>query len=98
MHYRQDPKGRVEIFDLAKMSKPFNLPPKLDSGMMKYRIVEEFDITNMLVYNTRNSDLHAWLAKNMLMCECIYMFAGSSRSTLRDSVANNTGVITFYLI
>ncbi|KAK5162688.1 uncharacterized protein LTR77_011241 [Saxophila tyrrhenica] len=87
-----------DSFALDKMCRRFDLPPKLDSGTMRITISDEADLTKILVYNARDSDMHAWLAKNGKMCERIALLAGTSRSTLWDSVANNTGVMTFCLM
>lgn len=80
------------------MCRKSDLPVKLDSGTMRIPVSDEVDLTAILVYNARDSDMHAWLAQNMMMCERIGFLAGSSRSTLWDSVANNTGVMTFCLM
>jgi DNA polymerase elongation subunit (family B) len=98
--YTADKTSRSEwgSFALDKMCRKFDLPSKLDSGTMRIPISEDVDLTQILVYNARDSDMHAWLAKRMTMCERIGLLAGSSRSTLWDSVANNTGVMTFCLM
>jgi hypothetical protein len=49
---------------------------------MKIQISGNFDLTQTLVCNARDSDMHAWLAKGMTMCEPIGLLARPSRSTL----------------
>jgi hypothetical protein len=40
------------------------------------------DFTNIVKYNAKDLDLHAWLSKDMFMCEHLCMFAGISWSTM----------------
>jgi hypothetical protein len=82
---------------LARMCATFDLPPKLDASTMKIPIIDDIDITDVVVYNARDADLHVWLAKRMLMCERMCMIAGMGRTTLWESVANNTDVMGFCL-
>ncbi len=83
---------------LARMAERFDLPPKLDPKTMSLDTRVSNDMTQMIVYNCRDSDLHVWVAESLDMCARICTLAGASRSTLWDSVANNTGVMTFCMI
>lgn len=46
--------------------------------------------SNVLVYDARDSNLHAWVVKRMRTCERYFMLAGTSRSTIWDAIACNT--------
>ena len=83
---------------LASMCAKFDLPQKLDSGRMDIDPKSSYDHAPMLKYNCRDADMHVWLAKCMMMCERTCVLAGTARSTIWDSVANNTGVMTFSMI
>ncbi|KAK2591532.1 hypothetical protein QQS21_010782 [Conoideocrella luteorostrata] len=85
-----EPTSKWPSLALAKMSERFDMPPKMDSGTMAIRPNDSVDVTDMIEYNARDSDLHVWLPKNMLMCERLCILAGVSRSTMWDAVANNT--------
>lgn len=92
-----EPTGNWPSLALAKMSEKFDLPVKMDSGTMSVKVSDETDVTNIVEYNARDSDLHVWLPKNMLMCERLCILAGVSRSTMWDAIANNTAVMMFCL-
>ncbi|KAF4460195.1 DNA polymerase (pol2) [Fusarium albosuccineum] len=92
-----EPTSNWPSLALAKMSEKFDLPPKMDSGSLSITVSDETDVTKIVEYNARDADLHAWLAKNMSMCERICMLAGVSRGTLSDAIANNTAVLMFCL-
>lgn len=80
---------------LAYLASRLDLPPKLDADEMMIENSETYDVTNMLVYNARDSDLHALLAKKMRMCERYFTLAGTSRSPIWDAIAGNTGYMMF---
>lgn len=82
---------------LAKINKRFDLPPNMHSGTMSIIPSNAIDVTNIIKYNARDSDLYAWLAKNILMCERLCTLAGISRGTIWDAIANNTSVMMFCL-
>ncbi|KAL9122241.1 MAG: hypothetical protein Q9187_001193 [Circinaria calcarea] len=92
-----EPTTNWPSLSLAKMGAKFDLPPKMDSGTMAIPVKETTNITNIVEYNARDSDLHAWLCKEMNMCERLCMLAGASRGTMWDSIANNTAVMMFCL-
>lgn len=92
-----EPTSNWPSLALAKMSEKFDLPPKMDSGTMAIKVSDDTDITDILEYNARDSDLHVWLCKNMLMCERLCILAGVSRGTMWDAIANNTAVMMFCL-
>jgi len=86
---------------LAHMADQLGLPPKLDSGtMMIDPTSSDYDLTQMIIYNCRDSDLHALVPRHprMKMPESICLLAGTSRSTIWDAIANNTGLMDFCLI
>lgn len=80
---------------LASVASILGLPPKLDASEMMVENSELYDVTDMLVYNARDSDLHAWVVKRMRTCERYFMLAGTSRSTIWDAIAGNTGQMMF---
>lgn len=80
---------------LASVASRLDLPPKLDATEMMIENSESYDVTDMLVYNARDSDLHAWVIKKMRTCERYFMLAGTSRSTIWDAIAGNTGWMMF---
>ena len=80
---------------LASVARVLDLPPKLDVNDMAVEITDEYDVTEMAEYNVRDSDLHAWVIKRMRTCERYFMLAGTSRSTIWDAVAGNTGNMMF---
>lgn len=86
---------------LGYMADQLDLPPKLDSGtMMIDPADDEYDITQMIVYNCRDSDLHALVPRHarMKMAQFICSLAGVSRSSIWDAIANNTGWMCFCTI
>lgn len=87
--------GQWSSFGLAHMGGVMDLPPKLDVGGMEIRESDDYDVTDMLVYNSRDSDLHAWLAKEMNLCEMLTMFASVDKSCVQDSISNNVGIMVF---
>ena len=80
---------------LAKVGQRLGLPPKLDVGEMSVETSDDYDMTNMLLYNARDSDLHAWVVRKMNTCERYFMLAGTSRSPIWDAIAGNTGNMMF---
>lgn len=80
---------------LASVAAILELPPKLDADEMMIENSDSYDVTNMLVYNARDSDLHAWVVRKMRTCERYFMLAGTSRSTIWDAIAGNTGQMMF---
>lgn len=78
---------------LASIAAKLNLPPKLDVDTMMIEASDTYDVTNMLVYNARDSDLHAWVTRETSICEIMYMLAGTSRSTIWDPIAGNSGLM-----
>lgn len=85
---------------LGYMAEQLDLPPKLDSGTMMIKPTDDYDLTQMIVYNCRDADLHALIPRNerMRMPEFICLLAGASRSTIWDSIANNTGLMDFCVL
>lgn len=85
---------------LGHMANELDLPPKLDSGTMMIDPMKDYDLTQMIVYNCRDSDLHALIPRHadMKMPEFICSLAGASRSTIWDSIANNTGLMDFCVL
>lgn len=85
---------------LGYMADWLGLPPKLDSGTMMIEPNDDYDLTQMIVYNCRDSDLHALVPRHaeMKMLEFICFLAGTSRGTILDSIANNTGWMDFCLL
>ncbi|KAI1291212.1 hypothetical protein F5Y03DRAFT_403558 [Xylaria venustula] len=51
--------GQWESFGLAYMASVLGLPPKLDVDGMMILPTDDYDLTDMLIYNCRDSDLHA---------------------------------------
>jgi len=43
---------------LVKMLKKFNLPPKIDNSTLLITVLEATDITKIVKYNTKDTDLH----------------------------------------
>lgn len=82
---------------LASVASILELPPKLDADEMMVENSESYDVTDMLIYNARDSDLHAWVVKKMRTCERYFMLAGTSRSAIWDAIAGNTGQMMFCL-
>lgn len=80
---------------LGKVADILGLPPKLDADEMMIKPSDTYDVTDMLIYNSRDSDLHAWLVKTMNTCERYFMLAGTSRSIIWDAIAGNTGNMMF---
>ena len=80
---------------LATVARVLDLPPKLDADEMSVERSESYNVTEMLRYNIRDSDLHAWVIKQMRTCERYFMLAGTSRSTIWDAIAGNTGNMMF---
>ena len=78
---------------LANIARKLDLPPKLDVDNMIVEESDDYDVTNMLIYNARDSDLHAWAARTESICEIMFMLAGTSRSTMWDAVAGNSGLM-----
>lgn len=76
---------------LKVMAQEMDLPETLDSGSMKTVVSESTDLTDLIVYNVRDADLHAWLAKRMGMCERMCALAGAFWGTIQDATANNVG-------
>jgi DNA polymerase elongation subunit (family B) len=85
---------------LGYMANELGLPPKLDSGTMMIDPTKSYDLTQMIIYNCRDSDLHALVPRHprMKIPESICLLAGTSRSTIWDAIANNTGLMDFCLI
>jgi len=65
---------------------------------MDYFIDDQTDLSNIAMYNLRDADLHVQVAKKLGMCEKILMAASCARCPVQDSVANNTGVMTFCMM
>ncbi|KLU90724.1 hypothetical protein MAPG_10576 [Magnaporthiopsis poae ATCC 64411] len=80
---------------LAHMAEVLDLPPKSDSDDMMVLLSDDYDVTNMMIYNTRDSDLHTLVPKNMAACGRLFALAGTSRSTFWDAVAGNSGVMVY---
>ena len=80
---------------LAAVGNRLGLPPKLDVDEMSVDVTDDYDVTNMLLYNARDSDLHAWVVRKMNTCERYFMLAGTSRSPIWDAIAGNTGNMMF---
>lgn len=83
---------------LRALGEKGDLPPKLDVSAMDVVVAERADLTTMIKYNARDADLHAWVARTTGMCERICTKAGVSRSTIMDSIVDNTGVMGFCVI
>lgn len=79
------------------MAGKFDLPLKLKSGSMAMVASDDADVRGIVEYNVKDSDLHAWLCKNMIICKRLCTMVSLLRSTIRDVIANNTAVIMFYL-
>jgi hypothetical protein len=58
------------------------LPPKLDTDEVKVENSEECEVTDILIYNSRDSDLHVWVAVEMRIAEHYFALAATSRSTI----------------
>lgn len=85
-------------FSLATVRKVFDLPEKVNPDKMDIDPKNNYDHASMLRYNCRDADLHAWLAKRMLLCKRTCRLAGVAHTTIWDSIANSTGVMVFCLI
>ncbi|WYZ36462.1 hypothetical protein EsH8_XV_000015 [Colletotrichum jinshuiense] len=72
--------GQWNSFGLAHMAKKLSLPEKMDVDGMMIKESEEYDVMNMLDYNARDSDLHAWVAKQLKMCEHLCTYAGLGKA------------------
>lgn len=48
---------------LASVATILELPPKMDADEMIVEKSDSYDVTDMLVYNSRDSDLHAWVMR-----------------------------------
>ncbi|XMA20914.1 hypothetical protein WAI453_013705 [Rhynchosporium graminicola] len=77
--------------NVGSICERFDLPGKEAPDKFDIDAASDYDHTPMVKYNCRDSDLQAWLVKRMLMCERIAILAGVARSTIWDSIANNTG-------
>ncbi|KAK1809217.1 hypothetical protein LTR12_016432 [Friedmanniomyces endolithicus] len=84
---------------LAYLASRMGVPSKLDADEMMLENSDTYDVTDMLVYNARDSDLHALLAKRMRMrmCERYLSLAGTSRSPIWDAIGGNTGYMVHCL-
>jgi DNA polymerase elongation subunit (family B) len=82
-----------DSISLANIAKKLGLPPKLDVDDMMVEVSDNYDVTDMLIYNARDSDLHAWVTRNTSVCEIMYMLAGSSRCTMWDAIAGSSGIM-----
>lgn len=80
---------------LAGVAEALGLPPKLDVDNMQVQHDESYNVTKMLTYNLRDSDLHALVVKEMRTCERYFALAGVSRSSIWDPIAGNTGTMMF---
>lgn len=80
---------------LANMSKTLGLPPKLDGVEMMVENTDDYDVTEMLRYNVRDSDLHALLVSAMKTPQRLFALAGTSRSTFWDAIAGNSGIMVY---
>lgn len=85
---------------LAHMAEELDLPPKLDSGTMMIDPTKDYDLTQMIVYNCRDSDLHALVPrhKRMHTAEFMCSIAATSRGMIWDAIANNTGWLDFCIL
>lgn len=90
-------RGDWPSIGLASLATILELPPKLDADEMMVENSENYDVTDMLVYNARDSDLHAWVCRSLKMCERYFILAGTSRSPIWDAIAGNTGHMMFCL-
>jgi DNA polymerase elongation subunit (family B) len=96
MYYAHKMENKVwNSFSLAYMTNRYELPPKLDMDTRMIDTSKENDMTNMIMYNCRSLDLHAWLAMRMKLCERVCVLAGLSRSPIWDSIANNAGKMVY---
>ncbi|RYP54113.1 hypothetical protein DL768_001115 [Monosporascus sp. mg162] len=86
--------GQWSSFGLAHMANKLGLPEKLDVDGMMIEARDDYDMTDMLTYNCRDSDLHAWVAKELTMCERLTMFASVDKSCIHDAIAN-VGMMVF---
>lgn len=98
--YTTDKKSRGDFVSLSldNMAKELGVPRKMDTDSMAIEPSDDYDMTNMAKYNTRDSDMHVWVCKRTTMCERMCKLAGSSRSTMWDAIADNTGVMTSCLM
>lgn len=98
--YTTDKKSRSDFTSLAldAMAKQLDLPRKVNSDSMAIAPSDDYNMNKMADYNTRDSDMHVWVSKRTTMCERMCKLAGSSRSTMWDAIADNTGVMTFCLM
>lgn len=90
-------RGDWPSISLASLATILELPPKLDVDDMMIEASENYDVTQMLVYNARDSDLHAWVCRSLKMCDRYFILAGTSRSPIWDACAGNTGYMMFCL-
>ncbi|KAI6986052.1 hypothetical protein KC359_g8907, partial [Hortaea werneckii] len=83
---------------LGKIADDLDLPPKLDADEMMVENSDTYDVTNMLEYNSRDSDLHALVARKLKMPEMYFLLAGTARSPIWDPIGGSTGMMMFCLI
>lgn len=57
---------------LTSVGSSLGLPPKLDVDNVMVKPSDSHDVTNMLIYNARNSDLHAWVTRELSTCGIMY--------------------------
>ncbi|KAH4084917.1 hypothetical protein HBI38_236990 [Parastagonospora nodorum] len=55
---------------------------------------DSYDVTKMLIYNVRDSDLHA-LVISIKTCDRLFALAGASRSTSWCAIAGSSGIMVY---
>lgn len=71
------------------------MPPKLDGVEMSINLSDSYNVTKILTCTIRDSGLHARLAMEMSMCVNLCIIAATSRSSIRDVIAGNTGLMAY---
>lgn len=56
---------------------------------------DDYDVSEILRYNVRDPDPHVLFVRQMLMCERLLAFAGTSISTVWDAIAGNSGHMVY---
>ncbi|RYP66497.1 hypothetical protein DL771_007757 [Monosporascus sp. 5C6A] len=72
--------GQWSSFGLSYMATWLNLLQKLDVDGMMIEVRDDYDMTEMVTYNCRDSDPYAWDAKELTTCEKLMMFASVHKS------------------
>lgn len=87
-----------DFLSLHHIASKLGLQDKLPPPPMDGPILSDDHLRDILRYNLRDVYLHADVAVLLGIPEMICMQAGTSRSSLEDSTADNTGVMVFNLL